>query len=157
MVVGQSVILADGERSVSIPITIMGDDLPELNESLIVTLTGVELVNTGGEPVISGGPLLGAITQTTLTILENDDPRGVFIISGTDGRSEVGVIEPESFTFGITLRVERLQGSIGQVSVSWSVAGGTAQSGQDFIGTCVEYSRTSIGTPYKVKYYAIHN
>ena len=131
---GQSVIISDGEMSASIPITIFGDDMPELDESLTVTLTSLELVGSSGEGDIDGGPILGAITESTLTILENDDPRGVFVIAGSDGSSIVRVIEPDSFTFGITLQVEREQGSIGQVSVGWSVAGGTALPGQDFIG-----------------------
>lgn len=124
-------VLADGQRSASIPVTILGDTTPELNESLIVTLTSVELDDTEETSV---GPVLGAITEATLVIMENDDPRGVFMISGSDGSSLVRVTEPSSFTFGVTLNVERLSGSIGQVSVDWSASGGTAQPGQDFIG-----------------------
>lgn len=132
--VGQSIIIADGQSQANIPITIIGDAMPELNESLTVTLTSVQLTNTEGESVLGTGPILGAITQSMLVILENDDPRGVFTITGSDGSAVVRVVEPDSFAFGITLRVERLRGSIGQVSVSWSVSGGTAQQGQDFIG-----------------------
>lgn len=130
-VVGQALIIADGERQASIPVTIIGDAIPELNESLIVTLTNVELLS----PVlVEGGPLLGEIAESTLVILENDDPRGLFTISGSDGSAIVRVVEPESLSTGVTLTVERQQGSIGQVSVSWSVSGGTALPGEDFVG-----------------------
>lgn len=130
-VVGQSVVIPDGEATASIPVTIIGDAVPELDENITVTLTRVEVI---GEELVGGGPVLGDITEATLTILENNDPRGVFAISSSDGSPLVRVTEPDSSTSGITLRVERLKGDIGQVSVGWSVTGGTAQSGQDFIG-----------------------
>ena len=130
--VGQSVIIADGARQASIPMTIIGDAEPELDESLLVTLTRVELVTPSTE---EGGPILGAISQATVVILENDDPRGVFTLSGSDGSAVVRAVEPDSLSSGVTLTVQRLQGSIGQVSVRWSVTGGTADAGQDFIGT----------------------
>lgn len=125
------------ESRANIPVTIIGDTIPELNESLTVTLTGVELVDPEGE---NGGPILGTITESTLIILENDDPRGVFAITASDGNPVLRVIEPDSFTFGIALRVVRQRGSIGQVSVNWIVSGGTARQGQDFIGISIELS-----------------
>ena len=135
-VVGESVIIPDMGSQANIPVIIVGDAIPELNESLTVTLTGVELVSPEGE---EGGPILGAITESILIILENDDPRGVFTITASDGSPVARVIEPDSFSFGITLRVVRQRGSIGQVSVSWTVSGGTAGQGQDFIGTLLTY------------------
>ena len=78
---------------------------------------------------------MGAIRESTLVILENDSPRGVFAISARDGSPVVRVIEPDSLTFGITLSVVRQRGSIGQVSVRWTVSGGTATQGEDYIGT----------------------
>ena len=134
-------VIPDGERQASIPITIIGDLVPELNESLLVTLTSVELVN----PQEEGGPLLGQLTEATLVILENDDPQGVFTVSGSDGSMVVQVVEPDSLSTGVTLTVERLQGSIGQVSVSWSVTGGTALQGLDFIGERVLWTRRTEG------------
>lgn len=131
--VGQAVVIADGEGQASIPVTIIGDAVPELNESLIVTLTSVELLNP--PPLVEGGPLLGDLAESTLVILENDDPHGLFTVSGSDGSAVVWVVEPDSLSIGVTLTVERLQGSIGQVSVSWSVSGGTALQGMDFVGT----------------------
>lgn len=137
LTVGQEIIIADGQRQANVPVTILADTIPELNESLTVSLTNVELVNPEEGGDISGGPILGDITETRLIILENDDPMGVFIITASDRSSVLRVIEPDSFSFGITLRVERLRGSIGQVSVSWTVSGGTALQGGDFIGTYI--------------------
>ena len=44
-VVGESVEIADMDDQATIPVTIIGDAIPELNESLTITLTGVELVS----------------------------------------------------------------------------------------------------------------
>ena len=130
-VTGGSVIIPDGQMQASLPVTIIGDNVPELNESLTVTLTNVELVSTPSTPA---SPILGDLRQSTLVILENDDPHGVLVVSGTDGSSTVRVVEPDTSTFGVTLRVQRERGSIGQVSVRWSVSGGSATEGDDFIG-----------------------
>lgn len=127
---GQEVVIPDGQGQANISVTIIGDTVPELNESLLVTLTSVELVTP-----LEEGPLLGELTEATLVILENDDPQGVFTVSGNGGNAVVQVVEPDDLSTGVTLTVERLQGSIGQVSVSWSVTGGTASQGLDFIGT----------------------
>lgn len=135
--VGQSLILEDGQREASIPVTIIGDAIPELNESLVVTLTGVELVN---DSILGGAPLLGQIVETTVVILENDMPYGVFVVSTSDGGDLVRVVEPDSRSVGVTLIVQRLQGSIGQASVSWMVSGGTATPGEDFDGKCTPCS-----------------
>lgn len=137
-------MIADGQQQASLPVTIFGDMVHELNESLMVTLTSVELLSPA---LVEGdGPLFGDITESTLVILENDDPHGVFTLSGSDGSAVVRVLEPESDSIGVTLTVERLQGRIGQVSVSWSVSGGTAMSGLDFRGMYVCTGRRIAGT-----------
>ena len=136
-VVGQSVVISDGVMQSTIPVAIIGDSIPELNESLTITLTNVELINpvvTEEDGSVRGGPILGDTPQSVLVILENDDPRGRFVITGSDGSSVVRVVEPDGFTFGVTLRVLREEGSIGRVSVSWTVSGGTATQEDDFIG-----------------------
>ena len=130
-VVGQSVVIPDGARNITLPVTILGDAVPELNESLLVTLTAVELIT----PIDSGAtPILGPMTEATLIILENDDPRGRFVLTTSDGGSEVDVVEPDSLMLGVGLVVTRERGSIGRVSVTWTVTGGSAEEGTDFIG-----------------------
>ena len=137
-VVGQSIIMPDGTQQSSLPVIIMGDTVAELNESLIVTLTSVQLISSPvfitGDIDTSTGPILGNITESTLIILENDSPRGQFTLT-VNGSSEVHEEELDGFTLGISLTVTRERGSIGRVSVTWSVSGGTAEEGQDFIGT----------------------
>lgn len=146
--VGQSVILPDSAQQASLPVTIVGDTVAELNESLIVTLTNVELVDPPMfiEGETSTGPILGGITESTLVILENDDPRGQFVLAAAGGNAEVHEVEPDSSTLGISLTVTRERGSIGQVSVTWSVSGGTAEEGQDFLGIILKQCKISIVT-----------
>jgi len=130
-VVSQLVIIPDGARNVTLPVVILGDMVPELNESLVVRLTNVELVT----PTISQAtPTLGSVVEATLVIEENDNPRGVFLLQTTGGGSEVRVQEPDDLTVGVTLLVVRERGSIGRVSVEWTVTGGSAIEMSDFIG-----------------------
>ena len=134
-VIGQTILVPDGIATTTIPVTLIGDALPELNESLVVTLLGVELVTDSLEGVSSGAPSLGAITQTSLIILENDDPRGRFAIYGSNGVAVTRVSESEAFDFGVSLTVERQGGTLGEVSVQWGVVDSTAVEGQDYTGT----------------------
>ena len=60
------------QNSVSIPITIVNDVDPELDETF-----SVELVS------VNGGARLGSDVTTTVTILRSDDVNGIFQFSGT--------------------------------------------------------------------------
>lgn len=122
-VVGDFVTIPGGMTQASLSVMILGDAIPELDESLTVRLTNVELVppSSAGGLVMSGGtndgaPVLGNIIESSLVIAANDDPQGVFSISGNDGNSTILVPEPSA----VTLRVTRERGSIGEVSISWS-------------------------------------
>ena len=131
-VVGQSsVVIPDGASNVPLPVVILGDNVPELNESLTIRLTNVELA-TPTESQAS--PILGSIVESTIVIEENDNPRGVFVLQTSEGRSEVRVQEPDEMTVGVTLVVMRERGSIGRVSVEWMVTGGDATEMSDFVG-----------------------
>ena len=136
--VGQSVIIPTGLNTAQIPVTIFGDNTPELNESLIITITGVEVVTSGDMPTPTVTPLLGNLTSSILTILENDDPHGVFVIYGSGGAGEVYIGEPDTFTFGVMLTVERSRGTFGDVSVRWNLVDGTAIENVDYAGTGME-------------------
>ena len=125
---GDSIILPDGSSSGAIPVTIVGDTLAELNESLIVTLTAVELVAEGS----GGGPQLGAITEAEVVILENDDPHGKFFLFGSNGEDVIRVRETPDF--GVSLTIERRGGTLGDVQVSWAVVSGIATEGLDYAG-----------------------
>ena len=136
--VGQSVVIPSGFSTAQIPVAIYGDSIPELNESLIITITGVEVVTLGDTPTPTVTPLLGNLTSSILTILENDDPHGVFVIYGSGGAGEVYVGEPDSLNFVVMLTVERLGGTFGAVSVLWNLVDGTAVENADYAGTGME-------------------
>lgn len=129
-------MIPDGVAMANIPVSIIGDSIPELDESLIVELVGVGLITSSIEGTSpSGEPTIGAISVTTLVILENDDPRGRFSIYGSNGLSVTRVSEPEGVSFGVSLTVERLGGTLGEVSVEWGVVNSTAQEGSDYAGS----------------------
>ena len=136
--VGQSVIIPTGLNTAQIPVTIFGDSTPELNESLIVTITGAEVVTSGDMATSTVTPVLGNQTSSILTILENDDPHGVFVIYGSGGAEEVYVGEPDTTSLGVMLTVERSRGTFGDVSVRWNLVDGTAMENIDYAGTGME-------------------
>ncbi len=67
-VASSDVVLLEGESSKPIPIIIINDVLPELEETF-----RIELLNQ-----TTGGALLGDLTQAIITILPSDDPFGSF-------------------------------------------------------------------------------
>lgn len=67
-VASTDVVLLEGESSKSVPVYIINDVLPELEETFIV-----ELLNQ-----TTGGALLGELTRAIITILPSDDPFGAF-------------------------------------------------------------------------------
>ena len=71
----QSIVIPDGEGAGQIPVWILNDALPELEEVFLVNITGVELVNASG----AGNtlPRLGSALVTQVKISANDGTRGV--------------------------------------------------------------------------------
>ena len=126
-----TITIPEGSSKAAVPVTIVGDTIPELNESLIVTLSSVEVIGgsfEGSNTVLQ----LGAITEPIVVILESDDPHGEFYLFAGSGESEIQV--PELGNLAITLTVERRGGTIGDVQVSWAVVSATAQEGEDYAG-----------------------
>lgn len=62
------VVLLEGESSKPVPILIINDLVPELEETF-----RIELLNQ-----TTGGAFLGELTQAVITILPSDDPYGLF-------------------------------------------------------------------------------
>ncbi len=62
------VMLLSHEAVKRVPIEIIDDSLPELEEEFIVRLL----------PPITGGATLGQVTECTVTITQSDDPYGAF-------------------------------------------------------------------------------
>lgn len=67
-VASTDVVLLEGESSKSVPVYVINDLVPELEETFIV-----ELINQ-----TTGGAMLGELTRAIITILPSDDPFGAF-------------------------------------------------------------------------------
>ncbi|XP_066273052.1 adhesion G-protein coupled receptor V1-like isoform X1 [Branchiostoma lanceolatum] len=110
-----------------IPIQIINDTVPELDESFLVQLLRVELAG-GASTVPENNPRLGDVAVTTVTIETNDAANGQFAIYSSRLGQGAQSIEVEETSQSVELVVERIGGTIGEVRVTWAVAGGTANT-----------------------------
>ncbi|XP_035665839.1 adhesion G-protein coupled receptor V1-like [Branchiostoma floridae] len=110
-----------------IPIQIINDTVPELDESFLVQLLRVELAG-GASAVPENNPRLGDVTVTTVTIETNDAANGMFAIYSSRLGQGAQSIEVEETSQSVELVVERIGGTIGEVRVNWAVTGGTANT-----------------------------
>ncbi|XP_072038274.1 adhesion G-protein coupled receptor V1-like [Amphiura filiformis] len=129
------VSIAAGEAFTFANIVIMNDTIPEQDEVFKVNLLDVSLVDK--TPLPQNAPQLGPHQSTKVTIVTNDDANGIWRIysnspDAIENGQRVMVEETERLTVSVELIVERQGGSIGDVSVSWRVAGGTATPDLDF-------------------------
>uniref|UniRef100_A0A665TER5 Adhesion G-protein coupled receptor V1 n=1 Tax=Echeneis naucrates TaxID=173247 RepID=A0A665TER5_ECHNA len=104
-VASSDVVLLEGESSKSVPIYVINDVVPELEETFLI-----ELINQ-----TTGGALLGELTRAIITILPSDDPFGAFVFQAVP----ITIEEPGSNSIEVTLPVVRNAGSIGTVAVQW--------------------------------------
>ncbi|XP_056157733.1 adhesion G-protein coupled receptor V1 isoform X2 [Lampris incognitus] len=104
-VASSDVVLLEGESSKAVPIYIINDVVPELEETF-----RIELINQ-----TTGGALLGELTRAIITILPSDDPFGAFVFQA----APVTVEEPGSNSIDVTLPIIRNAGTIGTVAVQW--------------------------------------
>ncbi|XP_016160310.1 PREDICTED: G-protein coupled receptor 98 [Ficedula albicollis] len=104
-VASSDVVLLEGETSKAVPIYIINDINPELEESFYV-----QLLNQ-----TTGGALLGSLTRAVITIEASDDPFGSFVFQNT----EFTVEEPEFGSVTINLPIIRNAGTLGNVTVQW--------------------------------------
>ncbi|KAM9743556.1 adhesion G-protein coupled receptor V1 isoform 2-T3 [Menidia menidia] len=104
-VASTDVVLLEGESSKSVPIYVINDVVPELEETFLI-----ELINQ-----TTGGALLGELTRAIITILPSDDPFGAFVFQALP----VTVEEPGSNSVEVTLPIVRNAGTIGTVAVQW--------------------------------------
>ncbi|XP_066038594.1 adhesion G-protein coupled receptor V1 [Chamaea fasciata] len=105
-VASSDVVLLEGETSKAVPIYIINDINPELEESFYV-----QLLNQ-----TTGGALLGSLTRAVITIEASDDPFGSFVFQNT----EFTVEEPEFGSVTINLPIIRNAGTLGNVTVQWA-------------------------------------
>ncbi|NWV48163.1 GPR98 protein, partial [Daphoenositta chrysoptera] len=105
-VASSDVVLLEGETSKAVPIYIINDINPELEESFYV-----QLLNQ-----TTGGALLGSLTRAIITIEASDDPFGSFVFQNT----KFTVEEPEFGSVTINLPIIRNAGTLGNVTVEWA-------------------------------------
>ena len=109
-----TVVFGDQESTTSITLRLRDDDVPELDESLQLTLTDID-----------GGAKLAdtASRSITATIQANDAPHG--IVSLVHGDRSVQIIDGYRI---VMLHVERSWGTIGGLTVPFSVASSLSYS-----------------------------
>ncbi|XP_068103893.1 adhesion G-protein coupled receptor V1 [Hyperolius riggenbachi] len=105
-VASTDVVLLEGETSKAVPIYIINDISPEVEESFQILLLNQT----------TGGAMLGDITEATIIIEASDDPFGSFVFQVTS----VTVEEPDFDTVRINLPVVRNAGTLGNVVVQWA-------------------------------------
>nr|XP_014349406.1 PREDICTED: G-protein coupled receptor 98 [Latimeria chalumnae] len=104
-VASSDVLLLEGESSKAVPIYIIDDIFPEIEETF-----RVELLNQ-----TTGGAILGLLTQAIITIDASDDPYGSFVFQGMTFTVE----EPDLNSAKISLLIVRNAGTLGSVTVGW--------------------------------------
>ncbi|XP_019908355.3 adhesion G-protein coupled receptor V1 isoform X2 [Esox lucius] len=115
-VASSDVVLLEGETSKPVPIYVINDLVPELEETF-----RIELLN-----VTTGGAKLGALTRTVVTILPSDDPFGAFVFQA----APVTIEEPGVGSVPVLLPIARNAGNIGTVAVQWrATVNGRAAAG----------------------------
>ncbi|XP_027733793.1 adhesion G-protein coupled receptor V1 isoform X6 [Empidonax traillii] len=105
-VASSDVVLLEGETSKAVPIYIINDINPEVEESFYV-----QLLNQ-----TTGGALLGSLTRAVITIEASDDPFGSFVFQNT----KCTVEEPEFGSVTLNLPIIRNAGTLGNVTVHWA-------------------------------------
>jgi len=119
-----------------IRVSIVNDDEPELDETFIVRLLSVELLDSfndlrgftfaGDSDLIDMPPILGAVDQLVINILESDNARGVVSLD----TNMFPAVEGQTAYINLT----RSGGTFGDISVRYNVTGGSARgNGQDYI------------------------
>ncbi|XP_061172919.1 adhesion G-protein coupled receptor V1-like [Saccostrea echinata] len=130
------IMINDGATSGQLPVSILADDIPELDEVFLVKLTQIEVASSGAS--VKYPPQLGQTNQARVTINKNDNAYGKFRLvsqspQASDGGTAVGVEEKPQLA--VDLIVERLGGNLGHVSVEWFVNTNlsTAEYNKDFL------------------------
>ena len=104
-----SVIVQDGAAEGYIPATIRSDQISELQETFMVEIKDVELVD-GPPKNLENLPKLGTRTVAKVHIAVNDDANGLFQITSVDPRvvddGRMIMVE-ERDKFSVELTVER--------------------------------------------------
>ena len=117
-----------GNSTGEILVTIMDDSIPELNETFVVELSMVEVI--GRSVLAVNEPQIGLISSADVIIVENDDAHGEFFLYVNTNMDTISV--PEANEYSVPLTVQRMGGTIGDVTTAWEVSGGSATAGEDY-------------------------
>jgi hypothetical protein len=129
-IAGTSLTFNAGETSKNVPVTVVDDTTSELNETIIITLSG------------PSNATLGTNTAHTYTINDNDVPTVQFSQASSSG-SEA--------TTSVTIPVTLSASSGSTVTVNYAVTGGTASgSGTDYTLAAGQLTFTSGQTSQNV-------
>lgn len=126
----------DGDMHATIVLLILPDDIPEIDETLVVSLSSA----TGGASIASGEQ-----TSTTVVIDANDAVAGVVGLSPLSRSAVVGEGEIA------VLEVVRGESAMGTVEVDWQITG--TEVALEFVntrGTSIfqEVCSLALGPPY---------
>ncbi|EGW05954.1 G-protein coupled receptor 98 [Cricetulus griseus] len=131
----QWALMLEGDEFANLTVSILPDDIPEMDESFLISLLEVHLMNITDS--FKNQPTIGQPNTSAVVIALNGDAFGVFVMySVSPNTSEDGLCvelqeQPHN---SVELVIHRTGGSLGQVMVEWRVVGGTATEGLDFIG-----------------------
>ncbi|XP_068693739.1 adhesion G-protein coupled receptor V1-like isoform X3 [Montipora foliosa] len=134
-----SVEIPNGESTANITIDIYDDGNPELGEVFDVKLVSVELI--GHSPVLP--PQIGGVGRAAVTIVTNDDAHGLMVIraANPDANSHGSrVTVDETDSLSVRLVIERLKGTIGDVTVDVTVVQNGATLNSDFVASKKTFS-----------------
>ncbi|XP_054994600.1 adhesion G-protein coupled receptor V1 [Sorex araneus] len=104
-IASSDVVLLEGETSKAVPIYIINDIYPELEETFLVKLLNET----------TGGAKLGPSEEAVIIIEASDDPYGLFGFQLT----KLIVEEPEFSSVKVNLAIIRNSGTLGNVTVQW--------------------------------------
>uniref|UniRef100_A0A8C2V3T1 Adhesion G-protein coupled receptor V1 n=1 Tax=Chinchilla lanigera TaxID=34839 RepID=A0A8C2V3T1_CHILA len=130
----QWAMMLEGDEFANLTVSILPDDLPEMDESFLISLLEVHLMNITAS--LKNQPTIGQPNTSTVVIALNGDAFGVFVIysAGPNTSEDGSFVEVQEQLQTLELVIHRTGGSLGQVTVEWRVVGGTAIEGLDFIG-----------------------
>ena len=97
------VTFAPDQQTADIVLTVLPDNLPELDEKYIVTLTSVD-----------GGASFGSPASTNFTVTASDDPSGVVAFA------DLATLEVSESGGNAVLALQRTAGLFGRLTVAWS-------------------------------------
>eukprot|EP00118_Oscarella_pearsei_P022727 m.265821 g.265821 ORF g.265821 m.265821 type:complete len:6112 (+) comp40493_c2_seq23:779-19114(+) len=141
-----SLQFSNGQTATTITIPIINNDIPEDDEVFYVDLTSTQSVPVA--PRLLPSPRFNdAFTLCTVTIKDDDDPRGVF----TFAEAEKVVTEEDITGTGtrVVLRVERKRGLFSQVSVVVRTFGG-GENWKNFTSGVVPAAEAQVNVDYQI-------